>query len=61
MLHACAVRFDVTKNLEKFLIFRSTKQGLSLRSVHRKFISKVFVLSSSVNRLTDPAPSRPRI
>jgi hypothetical protein len=27
MLHACVVRFDVTKNLENFLNFGVTKQG----------------------------------
>ena len=28
MLYACAVRFDVTKNFENFLLFGWTKQGL---------------------------------
>jgi len=29
MFYACATRFDVTENLEKFLVFGWTKQGLS--------------------------------
>jgi len=28
MFHACAARFDLTENLEKFLVFGWTKQGL---------------------------------
>jgi len=28
MLHSCDVRFDVTENLENFLVFVWTKQGL---------------------------------
>jgi len=28
MLYVCAARFDVTKNLKKFLILRGTKQDL---------------------------------
>jgi len=28
MLYACAARFDVTKNLKKFLVLRGTKQDL---------------------------------
>ena len=28
MLHICVVRFDLTENLEKFLVFEVTKQGL---------------------------------
>ena len=34
MLHAYAARFDATKNLKKFLIFRCTKQDLSLGTGH---------------------------
>jgi len=30
MLYAYAARFDVTKNLEKFLVLGSTKQGISV-------------------------------
>ena len=29
MLHACAVRFDVTGNLVAFRILKASKQGLS--------------------------------
>ena len=28
MLYACAARFDVTKNIKKFLVLRGTKQDL---------------------------------
>jgi len=29
MLHACAVRFDMTENLKNFVNFFGTKQGFS--------------------------------
>jgi hypothetical protein len=29
MLHACAEKFDMTENLEKFLVFGWTKQALT--------------------------------
>jgi len=29
MLHTCTVKFDVTENLENFLVFEGAKQGLS--------------------------------
>jgi len=37
MLHACAERFDVIGNLENFLVFGWTKQGLKNQELFKDF------------------------
>jgi len=41
MLHAYAIRFDVMENLEKFLVFVGTKQGLKEKNVGASVLSIV--------------------
>ena len=34
MFHVCAIRFDVTENLENFLVFTVNSPGLNIMLVH---------------------------
>jgi len=50
MLYACAARFDVTKNLEIFLVFL-TEQGLNAQDLMRNFTKCWFALEPTHRRL----------
>jgi len=50
MLYACAAKFDVTENLEKFLFFGWTKQGLYW---HKRFQIVGLLKAQSYNRQLD--------
>jgi len=44
MLHACAERFDVTENLENFLVFGRTKQDLSNKACNHEKTTLLYSL-----------------
>jgi len=49
MLYACAARFDLTGNFEKFLVFGLIKQGHSIGKICFVLKKQVIVQVSSLN------------